>query len=600
MSLRRELKRRDVFKVAVAYLVASWLIVQVVGVLTEPLNLPDSLDTVVVVLLAIGFPFSLIIAWIYEVTPEGIKVTAAGHDDPGPAPRRPSERLTYVVIGLLVMAVGFTVLGYVLTPASTEFGAGSRLAVLPCDDLSPDPTNSFFAVGIHEELLTRLGSLSGLDLISRTSVLQYAGRRPPMPEIAAELDADAIIECSARYAGNLVRLTAQLIDAASDRHLWQQTYDADMSNVETLFEVQAEIATQVANALDVEFFEGEREQVARVPTDSPVAYDAYLRGKAHLSFFRNLNAAEAFQAAVDADDQFAEAWMELARAYERLLVTETEAARIDEIRQQRETAIERARELDPGLIDPDVLRAQALWERRDWVGAGRAWAAAIERDPASRSETYAGGYLVHVGRVSEGADIYADGREANELAARYTGAVGWAFDVAGRNREALAEFDRSMALNGGAPIYTMQHFQALLVAPDPDRLERFRSALELNGAEPLPELVDAWQAPAESVSILRQALNQAPETQSAARMPGWSVIAAYHGDIELALEFMREAYLRLGSNYFIYMWHPLMSEVRKTPEFKELIIEIGLDRYWREIAWADYCRPVGEDDFECS
>jgi TolB-like protein len=201
-------------------------------VLTDPLRLPDVLDTVVVVLLALGFPFALVIAWVYEVTPEGIKVTAAA--DRSGATSRPARRLTYAVIALLAMAVAMTVVDrYVLTSSSGEFGEGSRIAILPCDDLSPDPSDSFFAVGIHEELLNRLASLRGLEVISRTSVQRYAGQRPPVPQIAAELNVDAIIECSARYAGDRALLTAQLVDGASDTHLWSQAYPVDMSNLQS-------------------------------------------------------------------------------------------------------------------------------------------------------------------------------------------------------------------------------------------------------------------------------------------------------------------------------------------------------------------------------
>jgi tetratricopeptide (TPR) repeat protein len=439
-----------------------------------------------------------------------------------------------------------------------------------------------------------------LNLISRTSVLQYTDRRPPIPQIARELDADAIIECSARYAGNLVRLTTQLIDATADRHLWQETYDADMSNLESVFEIQAEIAMSVANALNVEFFEGEREQVSRVPTQSAAAYNAYLRGRAHLSFFRNASAVDAFREAVAADDRFAEAWMELAHAYQRSALVVADAARRDELHRLREMAIERARELDPDLIDPDVLRAQALRAQRDWIGAGRAWAAAIQRNPANQSDAYAGGYLVQVGRVFEGADILTAGREANQLSALYTGGTGWALDTAGRNEEALAEFERSMALNGGTPLYGFQHFHALLVSKDASRLEQFRAALPPNTPQRFTALVDSWRSPSTAIGILRQIVNDPTDVeQSPGWFPGWSVIAAYHGDVELALEFLREGYSGRGSTTFIYMWHPLMSEVRKTSEFNELVVDLGLDKYWREIAWADYCRPVGENDFAC-
>jgi adenylate cyclase len=599
MPLWGELKRRDVFKVAAAYLVASWLIVQVVGVLTEPLSLPDALDTVVVVLLAIGFPFAVIIAWVYEVTPEGIKVTPTGVDDSKSAPRRPSRRLTYVVIGLLMTAVGLTWLGnYVLAPSSTEFGTGSRIAILPCDDLSPDPTNSFFAVGIHEELLNRLSSLSGLNVISRTSVRSYAGRRPPIPEIAAELNADAIIECSARYAGDRVMLTTQLIDGASDTHLWADAFTGDMSNPESVFEIQADIATSVADALHVEFFRTELEQIERVPTEDPDAYDAYLRGRAYQAQARPADAVEAFRQAVDIDTEFGEAWLGLAQAYELLQVYQTS----EEFQGLQADAVDKALEILPASWAAYAWRANQLMAERDWIGAASSMQVAIGLSPpvnSSWAETYGGNYLAQLGRVEEATNVYVEARASDVLSPLYSGQTAWVLDLAGRNAEALAEFERSRELNGGEVLFIVQHLHALLVSGDTARIDAFLSEPAVATESVMGRLADVWPSPQATTAVLRAILEDPSELQRVALLPGWSVIAAYHGDLDLALEFLREAYLRRDGDILAYMWHPLMSELRTTSAFKELVVGLGLDDYWRAYEWPDACRPVGEDDFEC-
>ena len=279
MPFWNELRRRNVFKVAGAYALLAWLLVQVASAVFPSLLLPGWTVTLVTVLLIIGFPVAILLAWAYELTPEGIKPAAqagtADHSGSG-------SRLNYVLAGLLVLGVGFVVLDRTLL-SLTGTGGGQaggtiRLAVLPCDNLSPDPNSPDFAPGIHDELLNRLALIGNLRLTSRTSVLQYsdAAARPTVPEIGASLAVDTIMECSVTHAGNNLRFTTQVIDVAEDAHVWSGSYTADMSDLDALFETQAEIAMDVANAVSVRFFAAEIERIARAPTRSPEAYELYL------------------------------------------------------------------------------------------------------------------------------------------------------------------------------------------------------------------------------------------------------------------------------------------------------------------------------------
>jgi TolB-like protein len=324
MSFWEELRRRNVFKVAVAYLVASWLIVQVVDVLSDPLSLPDVLDTVVVVLLAIGLPIALVIAWIYDVTPEGIKVTSET-DPHGGRPLPSGQRLTYVVAGLLVIAVALMVLdSFVLSPSPGESTENGRIAILPCTDLSPDPTNSFFADGIHAELIQRLGSLNGLDVISSTSVQRYADGRTPIPQVAEELDVQAVMECFARYAGDQVLLMTQLVDGVADTDIWSDSYRANMSDLGSLFDIQAEIAMNVARAVGAQFSDEEQLRISQPPTTSGRAYELYL--EALVAQITPSIERVLLDQALEIDPDFSLAWAQKAAMTAQQLINRNEGA----------------------------------------------------------------------------------------------------------------------------------------------------------------------------------------------------------------------------------------------------------------------------------
>ncbi len=307
-SFFNEIRRRKVSQVAGIYLVTAWLIMQVVDVVNEPLNLPDSFGTIVIVLLAIGFPLALLFSWVFDLTPHGVVRTPSTGDSTAGK----SRGLETVLAALLVVALGWIAyreLGS--TPYSPTSVLRNSVAVLPFENLSPNPDDAFFAAGIHEEILNQLTKLRNLSVISRTSVLRYKETKLTIPEIAAELHVQSVMEGSVRYAGDRVRIAAQLIDAKTDEHLWSEIYERDISDV---FAIQADIAINIARALEAEFSLAERESIETPLTDSPQAYAAYLRAIASVAdiaplmdpqdvvlFHRNLDEA------IAADPGFAQA-----------------------------------------------------------------------------------------------------------------------------------------------------------------------------------------------------------------------------------------------------------------------------------------------------
>ncbi len=274
-SVWGEMKRRSVVKVAVAYTIVAWLLVQIIVSVEAPLSLPDWADTLVIVLLLIGFVVAIFLAWAYELTPEGVERTKPTES----IPARPRRTLDIAIIALLALALGFVLLdNYVLSNRQAESGQFLRtsIAVLPFTNLSPDENDAYFAAGLHEEVLNQLAKLQDLSVVSRTSVLRYPDSGLSIPEIARELNVGTVMEGSVRYADDQVAITLQLIDALKDVHFWSETYAREFADI---FAIQSDIAMDVANVLEAELSLEERADIARTPTDSTEAYKLYMQGR---------------------------------------------------------------------------------------------------------------------------------------------------------------------------------------------------------------------------------------------------------------------------------------------------------------------------------
>lgn len=270
-----ELKRRNVFRVGAAYAVVSWLILQVIDIALPRLGLPDWTITLVLVLLLIGFPIALIVAWAFELTPEGVRKTedVEGNES---VVRQSGQQLNYLIAVALVAALGFIAyqnLGSHSDRASTAVtGIDKSVAVLPFDDLSEGGDQAWFSDGLTEEILNSLARLPELKVISRTSSFHFRNQDMTLREIAAQLDVAHIVEGSVRRSGDRLRVTAQLIRAADDSHIWTETYDAASDDV---FRVQEEVAEKIATALDVFLDDAKREAMFAVGTRNVEAWELY-------------------------------------------------------------------------------------------------------------------------------------------------------------------------------------------------------------------------------------------------------------------------------------------------------------------------------------
>ncbi len=311
-----ELKRRSVYKVAVAYAVVAWLLIQIATQVFPFLQIPDWAIRLIIMLLALGFPIALVIAWAFELTPDGIKRTAKA--DTAVPPRKAKRAWIVVVLAAGALSVGLFFAGrYTARPVASTDSVAKSIAVLPFANLSRDPDNAFFAEGVQDEILTRLAKISELKVISRTSTQRYKSSPENLPEIAKQLGVAHILEGSVQKTGEKVRVTVQLIRAGTDLHLWAESYDRKLTDI---LAVESEVAAKIAQSLQARLTGTEQQAVAARPTENAEAYEAYLRG---LAIWNQLESSPRenelmvvyLDRAVQLDPQFAVAWAYLSVAH---------------------------------------------------------------------------------------------------------------------------------------------------------------------------------------------------------------------------------------------------------------------------------------------
>jgi TolB-like protein len=364
-----ELKRRNVYKVAITYSVVAWLLIQAASILFPTFEAPAWVMKAFVVFLAFGFVISVMISWAFEATPEGLKRTENVPRDAALPTWSPRRFATFIVV-VAVMAAGLLAYQFVRTkrtstPRQSETVAGPALpqksiAVLPFENLSEDKANAYFAEGIQEEILTQLAKIADLKVISRTSTQQYQTRPSNLAEIAKQLGVANILEGSVQKAADQVRVNVQLIKAANDSHLWADTYDRKLVDI---FSVESEVAKAIAQALQAKLSGGEQQALAVKPTNNPDAYDAYLRGLAFevrtsTSVDYLQSAIGFYEQSVRLDPTFALGWARLARANAQVYFSnlDTSPARRD----ATERALTTAQKLQPN--SPETLLAQAYYQ----------------------------------------------------------------------------------------------------------------------------------------------------------------------------------------------------------------------------------------------
>jgi len=414
MGFLSELKRRDVFRPAAAYALAAWLLVQVGEAVFPAFGVPDAIFRGMVIVLLMGFPVVLLVSWVYQMTPDGLKresstdsaVVRAGHT---------GRKLDFIIIGLLAAAVVyFAADKFLFNSGDTSDRAAAdnpehsaavdrpSIAVLPFKNRSDLEQDAYFVDGIHDDILTQLAKMSSLTVIARTSVEQFRDTQLSISEIARRLGVSALIEGGVQRAGDRVRINIQLIDASSEGHLWAETYDREL-NAANIFAIQTEVSQEIVRAMKATLTPEDLARGGAMPTENLAAWETYQLARHHLrqpAAEDNLEAERLFAEAIELDPGFALAHVGLAQArFRQQYLTDIPG---ESALQASTEAIEQALELDPDL--PDALAVQGLLkeQRHEYEQAERYLVRALELNPNSVEalEGYAG-LLPMLGRNDE-------------------------------------------------------------------------------------------------------------------------------------------------------------------------------------------------------
>lgn len=388
MSFFAELKRRNVFRVGIAYVVGGWLLLQLTDVLSQLLDLPEVVGRVIVLLVAIGLPVALFFAWAFEMTPDGVKREKDVDRSQSITPHT-GKKLNNTILVMMALAIAYLLYDKfsgqaqmgsepfsqqsagettetgekrALTPieaiAQAQVEEEKSIAVLPFTNRSPDANDAYFTDGVHDDLLTQLAKIDAFSVISRTSVLEYRDTEKNLKQIGQELGVANIMEGAVQRSGNRVRINVQLIDAVSDEHLWAEVYDRELTT-ENLFDIQSEIAQSIADALQATLTDSEIASVSDVPTENVAAYELYLQGRRFALGETEVGydtAVDLYMEAIKLDPDFKLAWVGLAYVYVSNYWT---YGGDPKDRDKARDAIDRAKAIDPDF--PELYMAEGAY-----------------------------------------------------------------------------------------------------------------------------------------------------------------------------------------------------------------------------------------------
>jgi len=604
MSFLQELKRRNVVKVAVLYVVASWLLLQAAELLFDAMNVPEEWLRFLIAILVLGLPFVLIFSWVFELTPEGVRREKDIDREQSVTPQT-GRRINTVIVVLLVAAVAMIGIDRLVPEKAPEpvavvveqetaepVAAENTIAVLPFADLSAAGDQEYFSDGIAEEILNVLVRIEGLEVASRTTSFGFKGQEAlGIPLIAEKMSVRHVLEGSVRKAGDTVRITAQLIDAQSDKHLWSETYDRQLT-VESIFAIQDEIAGAIVEQLGVLMNTGAGAPEIVADTQNLEAYELYLQ--AHKLFIERSDiprTIELFEQAVSADPAFARAAAGLAAAY---VIAPGWGVTDRDYYELAKKAANKAIELDPDLPLPYAVLAQEFAVRTppEHQAALANYDRAVELDELEATTVFwRGVFLMDLGYFDRAArDLtrcleidpdYEICRRGLAMTRLFAGDVSEA--------EMLYEQGLLKGFNGNADVFLFLQIEqgqrfAVLAAnslfydtDDQDWLiEPQLNAMTDRGFE-LEAVRKLIEAPYEAST--GKALDWTAENYHAFYFKNYAAIIEYPDSP--------------------FWWYPYPEDFRQSPHRKRMIRDFGLFAYWQKHGFPPQCRAVGDNDFEC-
>jgi TolB-like protein/Flp pilus assembly protein TadD len=603
LSFFKELKRRNVVRVAIAYAVAAWVFLQIADLVLENIVAPGWVMQVMMLVILLGFIASVIIAWAYELTPDGVKrqseidldhsITAiTGH------------KLDRIIIGFLALAVAYfaydkstTAMSPTIEPASLvaeqaagvpDLSAEPSIAVLPFVNMSPDADQEFFSDGISEELLNLLVKVEGMKVASRTSSFNYKGSTLSLADIASELQVDHVLEGSVRKSDNRVRITAQLIDAGSDRHLWSDTYDRELTDI---FGIQDEIANAIVAALSAELGILQDTPVISVATatEDLDAYELYLKARGLFLARQQLEESiTLYERAVELDPEFARAWEGLAAVYSVVESWGILGRDWDSLAMQ---AAERALDLNPGLSTPWAVMGQIATNNGDYITGMANTDRAIELDPANATNyLWRGINYSDLGFQAESIVDYKHCLEIDPAYANCKRHLALAYMVVNENELALSLIEQVAKFGFSVLDFQSQYLQRLISLEN--RLAAtliLLSHFDYDLTFPATVVLDAMEFPERDHSRgLQELLKWIEKSGSAPELFSVMFVSfnAYHL-VGPAVTQTRWVWLRENTGF------------RASEYFAPLMNENGAASYWREHGFPPNCRRLDGEGFEC-
>jgi TolB-like protein/cytochrome c-type biogenesis protein CcmH/NrfG len=605
MSLFAELQRRNVFKVAAAYIIVGWLIMQAGEVMSPALNLPGWVNSMLAFFLILGFPLAMIFAWAFEMTPEGLK-KEKDIDRQQSITNVTGRKLDFTIIGLMAVALVYFIwesrfqtgdaipseTGNAIveqqstTPTSTDVSAempqqpkvdNNSIAVLPFINMSDDASNEFFSDGITEELLNLLAKIPELKVTSRSSAFSFKGQSPHIPTVAKKLKVAHILEGSVRKAGNRVRITAQLIKADTDVHLWSETYDRELDDV---FAIQDEIATEVVNALRIHLL-GDAPTTTATDTE---AYTQYLKGKyfAPLDTLESWEAAEAaYRAAIAISPDFAPAWAGLSTVLGDL--ANQGYIDLDEGQEAARQAATRALELDDTLADAWAALANIQFAYDwDWNRAEGTIRTALQYGPRDvETLEMAAGIFRGLGQFEQALKYARLAVELDPLSLSSLRTLGITLWASGQHLAAekayhqlLELYPQQVTIKAFVAVQLMlqgkpEESIQFIIADSENVWQRFSAALILHDLG----------RDEDSNRILQSFINDEDET--------WAYqiadIFAWRDNPAEAFEWLDIAIRHKDGGMTLILYDPFLGSLHADPHWEPMLNKIGMLKYWQEM-----------------
>jgi len=578
-----ELKRRNVYKVAIAYAVVAWLVIQAASIFLPAFNAPQWAMQIVILILVVGFPIALAFSWAFEITPEGIVRESEVAADQS-ITHHTGRKIVALTIVLAVIATGLLIFQFVRARSTSSLSTNASsitnksIAVLPFDNLSGDPQNAYFSEGVQDEILTRLAKIAELKVISRTATQHFKSTPEKLPQIAKQLGVTNVLEGSVQKASDQVRVNVQLINALTDAHLWAETYDRKLTDI---FAVESEIAKTIADTLQAKLTNSEKTAIAKVPTANSQAYELYLKGKFFLAKRSGADlrkAIEYFDQAIAKDPNYALAYVGLADSY-MLLPTYGSVSPRDSLPPAK-VALKKALELDDSLAEAHASFGLLANLELDLQHAVEEVQRAIELKPnyATAHHWLALGFMI-LGRFDPAISEAKRAIELDPLSLIINADCGWVYFNARRYDEAETQARRTLEMDSH---FFLAHYY-------------LGAALQFKGhvAQAIPEYQKAFDLNKDpySLAMLGQAYARNGQKEEAQKILArlneeakshyiapyaFALVQIALGDKDRAIEALEHAYEQGETNYlFVIKVDPLLDDLRGQPRFEALVQKIA-------------------------